>query len=122
VSAGKNLCLCTPTTRAALRDWLPTNLYFTNPPSFVSRMSNKGERIQQVLEVWKNQIFGSISQSAALHSVLRSTLDHRNRVTHLSTVDRSQQRLANKQEQVLIQWIKDLQRQYTSPNYVCREM
>jgi hypothetical protein len=82
-------------------------------------MSNKEERIQEALDDFRSGRFQSISQSAAFHDVPRSTLNHRNRGRDsLTKADRSQQRLTNEQERVVVQWIRDLQRQYLNLNYI----
>ena len=79
--------------------------------------SNKEERIQLTICDFRNNRFTSFCQSAAFHNVALSTLTARahGRVSrHLSS--QRAQYLSIDEELVLIQWIRDLQRQRMSPN------
>jgi hypothetical protein len=82
-------------------------------------MSNKEEDIQKALIDLRTKRFRSIRQSAAFHNVSKSTLAHRARGRLArTTIDPNSQRLSSTQENVLLQWIQDLQRVYMALNYI----
>ena len=88
-------------------------------PPLAITMSNKEEDIQNALTDLSTKRFRSIRQSAAFHNVKKSTLAHRARGRPArTTIDPNSQRLSSTQEQVLVQWIQDLQRVYMTPNYI----
>ena len=80
--------------------------------------SNQEEKIQKALNDLLEQKFRSIKQAADYYSVPSSTLAHHVRGRRSkANIERKSQRLTNEEEKVLVQWIWDLQRQRTSPNY-----
>jgi hypothetical protein len=82
-------------------------------------MSNKEEAIQNALIDLQTKRFHSIRQSTAFHNISKSTLAHRARGRAARTrIDPNLQRLSSTREQVLLQWIQDLQRVYMAPNYI----
>jgi helix-turn-helix, Psq domain len=80
--------------------------------------SKQEEEIQKALNDLQENKFNSIKQAADYYNVLSSTLAHRVRGRRSkANIKRKSQRFTNEEEKVLVQWIKDLQRQRISLNY-----
>ena len=81
-------------------------------------MANQADRIAQALQSLENHQFRSRRQAAIHFRVPLSTLCHRaNGRPRRGEIDLSSQHLTNAQEEVVLQWIKDLQRQFMPPTY-----
>ena len=78
-------------------------------------MANQADRIAQALQSLENHQFRSRRQAAIHFRVPLSTLCHR--ANGRGEIDLSSQHLTNAQEEVVLQWIKDLQRQFMPPTY-----
>jgi hypothetical protein len=81
-------------------------------------MGNQEEKIQQALEDVESKKFSSYAQAAAFYSIPYSTLTARARGRPDGKQQHfSQQRLHPAQEELLLCWLRDLQRQGLCPNH-----
>lgn len=81
-------------------------------------MSNQEHSIQQALESLDRREYRSVAQAAIAYGVPKSTLAHRRAGRRpRDKSDLKSQRLTHRQEDILVQWIEDLQKQHLSPNY-----
>jgi DDE superfamily endonuclease len=80
-------------------------------------MSNKEQSIQRALNDLDLGLFSSIRKAAAYYHVPKSTLAYRRQGRDsIAALDRTSQRLSKEEEKVLVQYIRDLQRQNQCPN------
>ncbi len=81
-------------------------------------MSNKEHLIQKASNDVDLGLFSSIRKAADYYDVPNSTVAHRRAGRpSVAETDRISQRLSKQEEKVLIQYIRDLQRQHLCPNY-----
>ena len=85
----------------------------------VRSASNQEQNIQLAVASKEQKDFRSLRQSANFYNVPKSTTTYRaNGRVPRHKVNHTQRRLTIKEEEVVVEWIKNLQRQYLSPNYI----
>ena len=85
----------------------------------VRSASNQEQNVQLAVASKEQKKFRSLRQSASFYNVPKSTTTYRaNGRVPRHKVNHAQRRLTIEEEEVVVKWIKNLQRQYLSPNYI----
>ena len=81
-------------------------------------MSNKDQRVENASNDLDLGFYNCLDAAALANRVPKSTLGHRRAGRpSIARIERKSQRLNNEEEKVLVQWLRDLQKQHQPPTF-----